>query len=62
MRINVLDMERKEEIYRKELEKRRLKKWKNLAESNSTSSKKIKNVELNKTKNVIYNNTPSQIH
>ena len=55
-----LDMERKEEIYPKNLEKRRLKKWKNLAESNSTSSKKIKDVELNKTKNVIYNNTPSQ--
>ena len=55
-----LDMERKVEIYRKNLEKRRLKKWKNLTESNSTSSKKITDIELNKTKNVIYNNTPSQ--
>ena len=55
-----LDMERKEEIYRKNLKKRRLKKWKNLTESNSTSSKRIKDVELNKTKNVIHNNTSSQ--
>ena len=54
-----VEMEREEEIYRKNLEKRRLKKWKNLTESNSTSSKKIKDVELNKTKNVIHNNTPS---
>ena len=54
-----MDMERKEEIYRKNFEKRRLKKWKNLTESNSTSSKKIKDVEFNKTKGVIYNNTPS---
>ena len=37
-----------------------MKKWKNLTVTNSTSSKKIKDVELNKTKNVIYNNTPSQ--
>ena len=56
-----LDMERKGEIYRKSFEERRLKKWKNLTESTSTSSKKIKEVELNKTKNVIHNNTPSQI-
>ena len=45
-----LEMERKEEIYRKNLEKRRLKKWKNLTEGNSTFSKKIKEVELNKSK------------
>ena len=55
-----LHMGRKKEIYRKNLEKRRLKKWKNLTESNSTSSKKIKDVKLNKTKNVIHKNTPSQ--
>ena len=48
-----LEMEKKEEIYSKNLEKRRLKKWKNLTESNSTFSKDIKEVELNKSKNVI---------
>ena len=47
-----LEMERKEEIYSKNLEKRRLNKWKNLREGNSTFSKKIKEVELNKSKNV----------
>ena len=47
-----LEMERKEEIYSKNLEKRRLKNWKNLTESNSTFSKEIKEVELNKSKNV----------
>ena len=52
-------MERKKETYSKNLEKRRLKKWKNLTKSNSTSSNNIKEVELNKTKNVIRNNTPS---
>ena len=36
-----------------------MKKCKNLAESNSTSSKNIKKVGLNKTKNVMHNNTPS---
>ena len=45
-----LEMERKEEIYSKNLEKRRLRKWKNLTEGNSTFSKKIKEVELNKSK------------
>ena len=30
-----LEMERKEEIYSKNLDKRRLKKWKNLTKSNS---------------------------
>ena len=52
-----LEMERKEDVYNKNLEKRRLKKWKNLTESNSTFSKEIKEVELNKSKNVIHNNT-----
>ena len=51
------EMERKEEIYSKNLRKWRLKKWKNLTESNSKSGKEIKEVELNKTKNVIHNNT-----
>ena len=55
-----LEMERKEEVYSKNLEKRRLKKWKNLTESNSTFSKEIKEVELNKNKNVIHNNTSIQ--
>ena len=55
-----LEMERKEEIYSKNLEKRRLKKWKNLTEGNSTFSKEIKKVELNKSKKVIYNNTSIQ--
>ena len=54
-----LDTERKEELYGKNLDKWRLKNWRNLTESNWTSSKKIKEVELNKTKNVIHNNTPS---
>ena len=54
-----MDMEKKEEIYSKNLEKRRLK-LENLTESNSTSSKKVNEVELSKTKNVIHNNTPSQ--
>ena len=51
-------MGRKEEVYGKNLEKRRLKKWKNLTESNLIFS--IKDVELSKTKNVIYNNTSIQ--
>ena len=55
-----LGMERKEEIYSKNLEKQRLKKWKKIMESNSTSSKEIKEVELNKSKNVIHNNTSIQ--
>ena len=55
-----LEMERKEEIYSKNLEKRRLRKWKNLTEGNSTFSKKIKEVELNKIKNVIHNDTSIQ--
>ena len=55
-----LEMERKEEIYSKNLEKRRSKKWKNLTEGNSTFSKEIKKVELNKSKKVIYNNTSIQ--
>ena len=55
-----LEMERKEDIYNKNLEKRRLKKWKNLTESNSTFSKEIKEVELNKSKNVIHNNISIQ--
>ena len=50
-------MERKEEVYSKNLEERRLKKWKTLAESNSTFSKEIKEVELNKSKSVIHSNT-----
>ena len=53
-----LEMERKEDIYNKNLEKRRLKKWKNLTESNLIFS--IKDVELSKTKNVIHNNTSIQ--
>ena len=52
-----LEMERKQEIYSKNFEKRRLKKWKTLTESNSTFSKEIKEVELDESKNVIYNNT-----
>ena len=52
-----LGMERKEEIYSKNLEKQRLKKWKKIMESNSTSSKEIKEVERNKSKNVIHNNS-----
>ena len=55
-----LEMERKEEIYIKNLEKRKSKKrekWKKIMESNSTSSKEIKEVELNKSKNVIHNNS-----
>ena len=52
-------MERKEEVYSKNLEKKRMKKCKNLTESNSTSSKNIKKVGLNKTKNVMHSNTPS---
>ena len=55
-----LEMERKEEIYSKNLEKRRLRKWKNLTEGNSTFSKKIKEIEFNKSKNVIHNNTSIQ--
>ena len=55
-----LEMEKKQEIYSKNLEKRRLKKWKNLTESNSTFSKEIKEVELNKSKIVIHNNTSIQ--
>ena len=55
-----LEMERKEEIYSKNLDKRRLKKWKNLTKSNSSSRKEIKEVELNKSKNVIHNNTSIQ--
>ena len=51
-------MGRKEEVYGKNLEKRRLKKWKNLKESNLIFS--IKEVELSKTKNVIHNNTSIQ--
>ena len=51
-------MGRKEEVYGKNLEKRRLKKWKNLTESNLIFS--IKDVELSKTKNVIHNNTSIQ--
>ena len=54
-----LEMEKKEEICSKTIEKRRLKKWKNLIESNSASSEKIKKVELNKTKKVRHKNTPS---
>ena len=53
------EMERKEELYSKNLEKRRLKKWKNLTEGNSTFSNEIKKVEL-KSKKVIYNNTSIQ--
>ena len=34
-----------------------MKKWKTLTESNSTFSKEIKEVELDESKNVIYNNT-----
>ena len=52
-------MERKHEIYSKNLEKRRLKEWRNLTESNSTFSKVIK-VELSKSKNVIHSNTSVQ--
>ena len=52
-----LEMERKEDVYSKNLEKTRLKKWKTLTESNSTFSKEIKEVEFNKSKNVIHNNT-----
>ena len=37
-----------------------MKKWKNLTEGNSTFSKKIKEVELNKIKNVIHNDTSIQ--
>ena len=48
-----LEMEKKHEIYSKNLEKRRLKEWRNLTESNSTFSKVIK-VELSKSKNVIH--------
>ena len=55
-----LDLERKEEIYNKTLEKRRLKQWKNLTEGNSIFSKKIKEVELNKSRNVINNDTSIQ--
>ena len=55
-----LEMERKEDVYSKNLEKTRLKKWKTLTESNSTFSKEIKEVELNKSKNVIHNNTSIQ--
>ena len=55
-----LEIERKEEVYSKNLEKRRLKKWKTLTESYSTFSKEIKEVELNKSKNVIHNNTSIQ--
>ena len=59
MKINVWKWKgkRKNLVYSKNLEKRRLKKWKNLTESNSTFSKEIKEVELNKSKNVIHNNT-----
>ena len=54
MKINVWKWKgkRKNLVYSKNLEKRRLKKWKNLTESNSTFSKEIKEVELNKSKNV----------
>ena len=55
-----LELERKEEIYSKTLEKRRLKKWKNLMEGNSTFSKKIKEAELNKSKNIIHNDNSIQ--
>ena len=62
MKINVWKWKgkRKNLVYSKNLEKRRLKKWKNLTESNSTFSKEIKEVELNKSKNVIHNNTSIQ--
>ena len=39
-----------------------MKKWKNVTGSNSTSIKNIKEVELDKIKNVVHNNTPSQIN
>ena len=55
-----LKMESKEEIYSKNLRKRRLKKCKILTKSNSKSGKEIKKVELNKSKNVIHNNTSIQ--
>ena len=52
-----LEMERKEEIYIKNLEKRRSKKREKLTESNSIFSKEIQDVKLNKSKNLIHNNT-----
>ena len=52
-----LEMERKEEIYTKNLEKRRSKKREKLTESNSIFSKEIQDVKLNKSKNLIHNNT-----
>ena len=52
-----LEMERKEEIYMKNLEKRRSKKREKLTESNSIFSREIQDVKLNKSKNLIHNNT-----
>ena len=52
-----LEMERKEEIYIKNLEKRRSKKGEKLTESNSIFSKEIQDVKLNKSKNLIHSNT-----
>ena len=52
-----LEMERKEGIYIKNLEKRRSKKREKLTESNSIFSKEIQDVKLNKSKNLIHNNT-----
>ena len=52
-----LEMERKEEIYIKNLEKRRSKKREKLTESNSIFSREIQDVKLNKSKNLIHNNT-----
>ena len=56
MKINVWKWKGK----RKYIEKRRLKNWKNLTEGNSAFSKKIKEVELNNSKNVIPNDTSIQ--
>ena len=57
MKINVWKWKGKRKFISKTLKKENRKKEKNLTESNSIFSKEIKEVKLNKGKNLIHNNT-----
>ena len=57
MKINVWKWKGKRKFISKTLKKENRKKEKNLTESNSIFSKEIKEVKLNKSKNLIHNNT-----
>ena len=57
MKINVWKWKGKRKFISKTLKKENRTKEKNLTESNSIFSKEIKGVKLNKSKNLIHNNT-----